>query len=413
MTLFFLGCIIILEGNFLKIGAIKNIIIGVLACLLVAVICLYPVITTPQKLSNTIPTLNNTLTGQQPQTFPANATRSDMAEAYLGAIATVNVEKTKTGAPVGFGSGVAVADGGYLVTNFHVIYYVITNPETYSLNLTMQIDGVLTEDIGAELLWYNANLDIAVLKSAQNFDCYAPMADRWINPTQGQKLRIAEEIWTLGTPFKKEYFGSYSEGTVSSADMRLCTTNVGGTYFTHSNLIQHTAPISSGNSGGPLFDNSGKLIGLNTCGCTDSNTAEANSLFFAVPIYPITIVLDKIIAADQDAEADAWQTPKLNIFAYDRYSVELSSAGIAFNQNGTYIYSIANTTKAYEAGLRAGYIITGIGNENCMDSSDVSYKEINFVHDLAYKLMQYNSGDKIKVFYQAGLETNNAIIQLD
>ena len=397
----------------MKQETLKNIIIGVLACLLVAVICLYPVITSPQKLSNTIPTFNNTPTGQSPQTFPAAASRSDMAEAYLGAIATVNVVRNTTGSSIGFGSGVAVADGGYLVTNFHVIYYVITNPETYSLSLTMQIDGVLTEDIGAELLWYNANLDIAVLKSAQNFDCFVEMADRWIYPNLGEHLRIAEEIWTLGTPFKKEHWGSYSEGTVSSGDMRLCTTNVGGTYFTHSNLIQHTAPISSGNSGGPLFDNSGKLIGLNTCGCTDSNTAEANNIYFAVPIYPITIVLDKIIAADQDAEADAWKTPQLNIFAYDRNSAELQSEGINFTQSGAYIYSIANTTKAYDAGLRTGYIITGIGVENCMDSSDVSYKEINFVHDLAYKLMQYNSGDKITVFYTAGLEACSTIIELD
>lgn len=401
------------EDFFLKQETLKNIIIGVLACLLVAVICLYPVITAPQKLSNTIPTLNNTPTGQQPVTFDDNATRSDMAEKYLGAIATVNVEKTKTGASVGFGSGVAVADGGYLVTNFHVIYYLITNPETYSLNLTMQIDGVLTEDIGAELLWYNANLDIAVLKSAQNFDCFVEMADRWIEPAQNDKLRIAEEIWTLGTPFKKEYWGSYSEATISSADMRICTTSVAGSYFTHSNMIQHTAPISSGNSGGPLFDNAGKLIGLNTCGCTDSDNAEANSLFFAVPIYPITIVLDKIIAADQNAEADAWQTPKLNVFAYDKNSAELSSEGITFTESGAYIYSIANTTKAYDAGLRAGYIITGIGNENCTDASDASFAQINLIHDLAYKLMQYNSGDKIKVFYKAGLQTASAVIELD
>ncbi|MBO5310268.1 MAG: serine protease [Clostridia bacterium] len=399
----------------MKQETLKNIIIGVLACLLVAMICLYPVITAPQKLApnSNIPTFNNNPSGQNPVVFDEYATRSDMAEEYLGAIATVNIVKTATGTSAGFGSGIAIADGGYLVTNFHVVTNVVTYPETYSLSLTMQVDGDLTEDVGAELLWYNANLDVAILKSAQNFDCFVEMADRWINPAQGDKLRIAEEIWTLGTPFKQEYFGSYSQGTISSADMRICTTSIASTYFTHSNMIQHTAPISSGNSGGPLFDNAGKLIGLNTCGCVSTDNSEANNLFFAVPIYPITLVIERIIAQDQDAEADAWQTPKLNILAYDRNSAELESNNVSFTQKGAYVYSVGTTTKAYAAGLRDKFVITAIGDENCTGETDPSFAKIDLIHDLAYKLMKYNSGDKVKVFYKYGLQTFDTVIELD
>ena len=382
--------------------------------ILAAIICLLP-IWGPKGLSPSIePTFSNTPTGQTAPSFAGGTSLSDMAEAYLGAVATVKVFQTNLDTQISFGSGVAIADGGYLVTNFHVISNVATDPIRYSIKLTMTVNGILTEDVPAALLWYNANLDLAVLQSQQNFDCFVDMSDRWINPAPNNKLRIAEEVWTLGTPADQNLWGSFSKGTISSNMFRVTTMEVATeTIITQSNIIQHNAAISSGSSGSGLFDANGKLVAINCGGQNSTSSSSVNDIFFAIPIHPITLVIDKIIEANEDENPlTNYRLPKLGVSAFDQNSYTLQANQISFSADGMLIVNIENNSPLLAKNIFVGDVIVGVGNENCTGPTDPSYHKINLCHDLTYALMHYNPGDKITLYFQAGTQTFDAVIQL-
>ena len=344
----------------------------------------------PQAPSSPPPTSTPSTTPQTPpNNFSASTTRSEMAENMLGALATVKVLRSQDNYRSSMGSGIAVNANGYLVTNYHVIYNEALNPDNYHLNLEMMVGTEFKTNIEAELLWYNASLDMAILKSSQTFNSVATLSDRWID--SNNRLRIAEEVWTLGTPYEQGLWGTYSEGTISSSLYRVGVTGVGESTYHHNYLIQHSAPISSGNSGGPLFDSAGNLIGLNTCGYSSSSNKTANGLFFAVPIYPITIALDKVVSAYNSGEK--FTTPLLGISGYDKDSVS------SFTEDGIYVQGVVETSSAYEQGLAVSAVIKGIGNANCQDANDPSYKNITCSYDLIYTLLSYNPGDIITLFY--------------
>ena len=334
--------------------------------------------------------------------FSSTTTRTEMAETMLGAFATITVIRTADDYRTSMGSGIAINANGYLITNYHVIYSEALNPDKYYLNLEMMVGTEFKTNIEAELLWYNASLDIAILKSAQNFNSYATLSDRWINTNN--PLKIAEEIWTLGTPYEQGLWGTYSQGTISSNLYRVGTTGVGESTYVHNYLIQHSAPISSGNSGGPLFDSAGNLIGLNTCGYSSSSSKTANALFFAVPIYPVTIALNKVISAYNNGTK--YTTPLLGISGYDKDSAS------SFTEDGVYVQSVVETSNAFAQGLPTTSVIKGIGNSTCQNANDASYKSITCSYDLIYALLHYYPGDSITLFYTYNGQNLSMIVEL-
>ena len=336
------------------------------------------------------PTTTPSTTPETPSSnLSSTTTRTEMAENMLGALATVKVLRSTDSYRSSMGSGIAVHADGYLITNYHVIYNEAQTPDDYYLNLEMMVGTEFKTNIEAELLWYNASLDMAILKSSQTFNSFATLSDRWIDTNN--RLRIAEEIWTLGTPYAQDLWGTYSEGTISSSLYRVGVTGVGQSTYYHNYLIQHSAPISSGNSGGPLFDSAGKLIGLNTCGYSSSSNKTANNLFFAAPIYPITLVLDKVISAYKSGQK--YTTPSLNVSGYDKAAVS------SFTEDGVYVQGVSETSSAYAQGLTVSAVIKGLGSAICQNANDPSYKKITCGYDLIYALLNYYPGDTITLFY--------------
>ena len=324
-----------------------------------------------------------------PDNFSSSTTRTEMAENMLGALATVKILRNTDSYRSSMGSGVAVHADGYLITNYHVIYNEALKPDDYHIKLEMMVGTEFKTDVSAELLWYNASLDMAILKSSQTFNSVATLSDRWID--SNNRLRIAEEVWTLGTPYEQGLWGTYSQGTISSNLYRVGVTSVGESTYHHNYLIQHSAPISSGNSGGPLFDSAGSLIGLNTCGYNSSSYKTANNLFFATPIYPITIVLNKVVSAYNNGTK--YTTPLIEISGYDKDVVS------SFTEDGVYVQGVSETSSAFAQGLTVSAVIKGIGNSTCQDANDPSYKNITCGYDLTYALLNYYSGDTITLFY--------------
>lgn len=313
-----------------------------------------------------------------------NATVDQIYDACVEAMVTIFVVNNSTGEEVSFGSGVAVASGGYIATNYHVIQTAIDSP-SYSLNVYH--NKSLTSHT-AKILWHHANFDSAIIKCSCGDLPYLQMQDRVVYPTNSLGI---EQVVALGTPIDFSLQNTITVGYVSSKVGRVSYSDG----IVYEQLIQHTAPINHGNSGGALLDMQGKLIGLNTLGNDD-----ANSLFFAVPIYPIMTVIDRVVNADKNGTV--FKTPVIGFSAVDKYQAAYSNT--IFEDDGLLVTKIA--IGGGSAGkLLVDDIVKGI------KVGQTNYT-VNTRNDMLNALIKANSGDTVQVTYVRGIVQYNVVITL-
>lgn len=296
-----------------------------------------------------------------------------IAKDYVSAVVTVFVVDGSDN-EISFGSGVGIYEGGYIVTNYHVVSSVIGS-STYSLVVYYNDDATPYD---AEVLWSHANLDLAIIKSENPNLPFVEMEDRSINPAEGNGLNALETVIAIGTPIDFSLQNSITLGYISSASARVAISDDN----VYEDLIQHTAPINHGNSGGALFDSYGKLIGLNTLGNDD-----ANSIFFSVPIYGAMLVIDDIASAYESNST--YTTPALGINGEDRYQADYLNH--TFTQSGMKVTSVSVTSPAYLK-LQVNDIITSI------TVGSTTYN-IDLRNDLIFALLNSASGQTISVGY--------------
>lgn len=170
--------------------------------------------------------------------------------------------------PMGAGSGILLTPDGYVLTNHHVVR------ETNRMRLTLT-DGAR---LGAVPVGMDPPNDLAVVRADGSGLPYASLGD-------SAALKVGQLVIAIGNPFG--FQSSVSTGVVSatgrgmrSIDRRLIE-----------NVIQHTAPLNPGNSGGPLVDSRGRVVGINT-----AIIAAAQGLGFAVPSNTARYVVSQILA---------------------------------------------------------------------------------------------------------------------
>jgi len=169
---------------------------------------------------------------------------------------------------VGAGSGVVIAPDGYILTNDHVIQkadsleVVLTDGSRYS----------------AALIGTDPATDIAVIRANTNFLPCATLGD-------SDGLRVGQLAIAMGNPYG--FQSTVSTGVVSALGRALRSTR--GQLI--EDIIQHTAPLNPGNSGGPLVDSAGKVIGINT-----AIIAYAQGIGFAVPANTAMWVASQILS---------------------------------------------------------------------------------------------------------------------
>ena len=302
---------------------------------------------------------------------------------YVDAVVTVFVVDINNN-EVSFGSGVGVYEGGFIATNYHVIETVVEDSQ-YSLKVYYN-EGEIAYD--AEILWYQMNFDLAIIKSENPNLPFVEMQDRFIAANEEDMLYALETVVAIGTPLDFSLQNTVTVGNVASANGRVSYSN----YNVYEDLIQHTSPINHGNSGGALFDSYGKLIGLNTLGNDD-----ANSIFFAVSIYPIILVLDKVVYAYENSQT--YKTPKIGISAYDMYQAMYDDE-INFNEDGMLVLSVPIDGPSFGK-LFVNDIIKAISVDG------VNYT-VDLRNDLLYALLKADSGDVVSVTYERN-NTNHTV----
>ncbi|WCR58536.1 DegQ family serine endoprotease [Wolbachia endosymbiont of Ctenocephalides felis wCfeJ] len=165
------------------------------------------------------------------------------------------------------GSGFIIDKSGTIVTNYHVI------KNAQDITVTMNDNTYFK----AEVLGYDAKTDLAVLKIKADKDL------SFVTFGDSDKARVGDMVMAIGNPFGLG--SSVSTGIISarSRDISIGTTN---------EFIQTDAAINRGNSGGPLFDLKGKVIGINTAIYSPSESGGNVGIGFAIPSNLATSIID-------------------------------------------------------------------------------------------------------------------------
>ena len=243
------------------------------------------------------------------------------------------------GRPVkGAGSGFVISEDGLIVTNHHVI----DNAQTVSVTLA---DGSKHEAsvIGADPL-----TDIALLK----VEAEAPLTV--VEFGSSDALRVGDEVLAMGSPFGLA-------GTVTSGIVSATSRNINAGPF--DNFIQTDAAINKGNSGGPLFNAEGEVVGVNTM--IYSPGGGSVGIGFAVP----SDMVQKIVAdLEDDGEiARGWLGVQIKPLSEDAANVLGREAG-----KGVVIESVVAESPAAEAGLKAGDVVLRFGGTEISELRDLT-----------------------------------------
>lgn len=222
------------------------------------------------------------------------------------------------------GSGCILDSKGYIVTNYHVIGNVKDD-------IYVTLYG--GEVIKGRAIWSNKNLDLAVIKIDVAGLPAAIMGD-------SDSLRIGEKAIAIGNPLGFEFQGTLTSGVISGLNRSI---EVEGNYM--EDLIQTDASINSGNSGGPLMNGKGEVIGINTV-----KVASAEGIGFAIPVNQIKPIIEKI------KENGEFKEPYLGLLGYDR-AITSSFASKIIIDTGIYVYDVENGSPAYKSGIEKGDII--------------------------------------------------------
>ena len=251
----------------------------------------------------------------------------------------------------GVGTGIIVDSNGYILTNSHVI----SDGQAKTVNVLFS-DG---STIDGEVYWYDSQLDLAIVKVNKTGLTAAELGD-------SDKVKIGDISIAIGNPYGLDLAGTVTQGIISGLDRTISTSET-----TMTGLIQTDASINSGNSGGPLLNSSGQVIGINT-----AKASEGEGLGFAIPINTAKPIIESII------QKGSYEKVTLGIKGTDASKYAQYSKQQLSTDEGVYVAEVVSGSAAESAGIKSGDIITKIDSTN-----------LSVMSDLTKNLYNYTKGD--------------------
>jgi putative serine protease PepD len=194
----------------------------------------------------------------------------------------------------GAGTGIVLSADGDVLTNAHVV-------EGASV-IAVTVNGSTTSHAATVVASDTAN-DLALLKVADVTD---------LQPADigsSSSMAVGDDVVAIGNALDLEGGLSVTRGIVSALHRSIdAGTRSGSESLT--SLIQTDAAISSGNSGGPLVDAAGTVIGINTAAASSSGATTVQNIGFAIPIDNALAIVDQLRAASAGADRVALSTPR-------------------------------------------------------------------------------------------------------
>jgi putative serine protease PepD len=269
------------------------------------------------------------------------------------------------------GSGFVLTDSGYILTNDHVLTDVPDNAIMVTL-----ADGTSMQ---AKMVGRDPESDLAVLKVDRTDLKPVELGD-------SDQVSVGDDVLAIGAPLALS--GTVTRGIVSALDRPIATRDSDGVdrYYA---AIQTDAAVNRGNSGGPLFDAQGRVIGVNAViKSTVENSEEAGNIgiAFAIPMNQAARVSAELIKSGH-----AHRTV---------IGAQFDTTGRAVG-TGVRLSTVDAGGPAASAGLQVGDLVTKIGNHSVFQPSD-----------LIALVRQYAPGTVVPVIYRRGADTQTANVTL-
>ncbi len=267
------------------------------------------------------------------------------------------------------GSGFFISEDGYIMTNYHVVETAYAN----NLDITvMTYDG--TKYI-ASIVGFESGNDIAVLKI--NAAGMSP-----VSFGNSDEITMGETIYAVGNPLGELAY-SMSTGTISGLDREIVTEeSVIGI-----NMFQIDAAVNPGNSGGPVYNGRGEVIGIVTA---KSGATDAEGLGFAIPANDAASISGDLMTKGY-VTGKAYMGVRLD----ERYN---SMYAQYYNMPlGAYVYSVDKGSSAERAGLQAGDIITRLGSSDITSYTDLKAAVRSFSAGDSTDILVFRAGESLSL----------------
>ena len=286
--------------------------------------------------------------------------------------------------PQGTGTGFVWDDGGHVITNAHVVrgaeaVEVVTSDQT-------------TYD--AEWVGGSVSHDLAVLRIEAPSAALHP-----VTVGDSDRLRVGQSVYAIGNPFGLS--ATLTTGIVSALGRRI--EGLDGTPIEE--VIQTDAAINTGNSGGPLLDSAGRLIGVNTQIASPSGASAG--VGFAVPVNTVRRVVPQII------DTGEYMPPRLGIRMDGRGNLSRFVLG-RLRTTGVLVVGTESGAGAAAAGLRGtevsrnGQEVTQVGDViQAVDGEPIRYQG-----ELRAVLDRYSPGDDVTVTILRDGDTQDVVVTL-
>ena len=248
------------------------------------------------------------------------------------------------------GSGFIVSADGYVVTNNHVVAPNGRNGEIESITVTMP-DGT---EYDAELVGRDAASDLAVLKMSASRDF------PFVRFGDSSQARVGDWIIAIGNPFGLG-------GTVTSGIISAVYRNT-GSGSAYDRYIQTDAAINRGNSGGPMFDMQGNVIGINNA--IFSPSGGSVGIGFAIPAEIAAPIVEQL------KRGEAIERGYLGVRIQSLNDDLADSLGLARNR-GEFVQAVEPGEAADNAGIRAGDVVVTVNRQEVTREQTLSYLVAN------------------------------------
>jgi S1-C subfamily serine protease len=293
------------------------------------------------------------------------------------------------------GSGFVVSNDGYILTNAHVV--TDNGQAANSVSVVFKGSGSQTKRVSAKVVGVDQTSDVALLK-------VDPSQTGTLDPLvlgDSSQVQVGESVVAIGNPLGFDF--TLTEGIVSATNRNLQSPN--GSVI--SNGIQTDAAINEGNSGGPLIDASGKVIGINEQIASQSGGNQG--LGFAVPIDAAVNAMTQL--RQTGTVKYAW----LGIQGQTITSDVAKALGLKASQ-GVLVAQVTSGSPAAKAGIVGGQHQTTLQNQVYVTGGDIitaiDGKPLSSMDELAAAINTHKPGDTVTLSVISGSSTKDVKVML-
>jgi S1-C subfamily serine protease len=286
------------------------------------------------------------------------------------------------------GSGFVFDKAGHIVTNFHVIDGASQIEVSFSNN----------DSLAATVVGSDASTDIAVLKVEANSRALRPL-----DLGNSDAVQVGDGVVAIGNPLGLTR--TTTAGIISALHRDLVAPNG----YRIDEVIQTDAQINSGNSGGPLLNARGEVVGVNSQIATAEGSSGSIGISFAVPINTVKDVTSQLI------DKGRVERPFLGV-AVRAITPELARVFRLPVERGLIVERVERGSGAEAAGLRAGSTPVVVAGESYVLGGDIVVQvagtEVATLDGLRRALVESEPGDRVKVRYYRGDDEKTLDVKL-